>query len=805
MKFERLRLAGFKSFCDPTEFKIEAGLTGVVGPNGCGKSNLVEAMRWVMGESSYKNMRGSGMDDVIFAGSGKRPSRNIAEVGLVLDNSDRLAPAAFNDSETIEVTRRIERESGSTYRVNGREARARDVQLLFADASTGSRSPALVRQGQIGEIISAKPQARRLILEEAAGVSGLHSRRHEAELRLKGAEDNLLRLQDVLEQIDAQTESLRRQAKQSTRYRGLAAEIRRHEALVKLIDWREHAAAFAEAERRLEADVRDVAERTRAQAEAARLQAIAAAALPALRDAEARTGAALHRLTLARDALDGEEKRAQARVGELQRRVEQLTKDLTREESLIADAADVAARLEAEDQTLAEQTDGVAAARAEAEALRADAEQRLGLAEAALGEAQAASSDLNARRHALGAGLIEETRRLSRFENELAGLERERGALAGVGDDETAFFEAEAALETLGDDLAEAEEQALAAEAAHSRARDAEATARGPLNEAERQAQRLETEVRTLTNLLGSASGGRWPPVVDSIAVARGFEPALGAALGDDLDASTDADAPAHWSGLEPAPDDPALPSGVESLAGRVEAPAALARRLAQIGVVARDEGKALAALLRPGQRLVSREGDLWRWDGFVSAAEAPTPAARRLAEKNRLGDLSREAEAARQAAEAAKAEAGRAQAAVRDAANAEAAARQRAAQPARRERRRARPARCGRAAPRADPDAAVGAGRGARAGEALARRGGRTQASGRGRAAGALAERRTGLAAGAGEGGGRAGAGGIRRGPRRGAKPGARARGARRPAARDRRGAALLGRAASEGGCAYR
>ena len=198
MKFERLRLTGFKSFCDPTEFKIEPGLTGIVGPNGCGKSNLVEALRWVMGESSFKNMRASGMDEVIFSGAGARPSRNLAEVGLTLDNSDRRAPAAFNDAETIEVTRRIERESGSTYRVNGREVRARDVQLLFADASTGARSPALVRQGQIGEIIAAKPQARRLILEEAAGVSGLHSRRHEAELRLNGAEDNLLRVEDVL-------------------------------------------------------------------------------------------------------------------------------------------------------------------------------------------------------------------------------------------------------------------------------------------------------------------------------------------------------------------------------------------------------------------------------------------------------------------------------------------------------------------------------------------------------------------------------------------------------------------------------
>src|ERR1700734_432392 len=352
MKFERLRLAGFKSFCDPTEFKIEAGLTGIVGPNGCGKSNLVEAMRWVMGESSYKNMRGSGMDDVIFAGSGKRPSRNIAGVGLVLDNSDRLAPAPFNDSETIEVTRRIERESGSTYRVNGREARARDVQLLFADASTGARSPALVRQGQIGEIISAKPQARRLILEEAAGVSGLHSRRHEAELRLKGAEDNLIRVEDVLKQIDAQVDSLKRQARQSNRYRELAGAIRRQAALARLIAWREHEAAFAEARRRLDADLLEVAERTRAQAEAARLQALAAAALPQLREEEARRGAALHRLALARGPLEAEAKRGGGRAAELQRRMAQFAGDHEREEGLIAEAGGVMDRLAAEDSVL---------------------------------------------------------------------------------------------------------------------------------------------------------------------------------------------------------------------------------------------------------------------------------------------------------------------------------------------------------------------------------------------------------------------------------------------------------------------
>ena len=434
MKFERLRLTGFKSFCDSADFKIEPGLTGVVGPNGCGKSNLVEALRWVMGETSFKNMRGSGMEDVIFGGSGRRPSRNNAEVVLLLDNSDRRAPAPFNDAETIEVARRIEREEGSTYRVNGREVRARDVQLLFADASTGARSPALVRQGQIGEIISAKPQARRLILEEAAGISGLHSRRHEAELRLKGAEDNLLRVDDVLKQLDVQIDSLKRQARQSSRYRNLAADIRRHEALAHLVAWREHEASFAEARRRLDADLIEVAERTRAQGEAARLQAIAAAGLPALREEEARRGAALHRISLARDALEAEEKRAKEREAELERRIAQFARDLEREQALIADAAAMAERLAAEDATLAEAADRSDGLAAEAREREESAGRKLQSAEAELAEAQAALSDLNARRQALSAAASEESRRLARLEAEHAGIERElrRSARGGL-------------------------------------------------------------------------------------------------------------------------------------------------------------------------------------------------------------------------------------------------------------------------------------------------------------------------------------------------------------------------------------
>ena len=547
------------------------------------------------------------------------------------------------------------------------------MQLLFADASTGAHSPALVRQGQIGEIIAAKPQARRLILEEAAGISGLHSRRHEAELRLKGAEDNLLRVEDVLKQIDVQVESLKRQARQSSRYRNIAADIRRHNALAHLIAWREHETAFAEAAKKLDSDLLDVAERTRAQGEAARLQALAAADLPSLREEEARRGAALHRMTLARDALEAEEKRASEREAELERRAAQFTRDLEREQALIADAASMVERLAAEDLSLADALDNAGGLAAEARDREEEAHRRLSSAEADLAEAQTASSDLNARRHALGAAAAEEGRRLARHEAEYAGIEGELTALRASGrDDAEREQRAEAAAER-ADALAAAEEATLAAEERHRQAREAEARSRGPLAEAERAAQALETEARTLANLLGAMSGREFPPVVDAITVARGYEAALGAALGEDLDAPADEKAPAHWSLLPGVGADPALPDGVEPLASRVTAPPSLARRLAQIGIVDRAEGERLMALLEVGQRLVSREGDLWRWDGFVAAAEAPTPAARRLAEKNRLVDLEREAEAARAAVEIVRAEAARAAAGLREAAASEA------------------------------------------------------------------------------------------------------------------------------------
>ncbi|MBV9220388.1 MAG: chromosome segregation protein SMC, partial [Methylobacteriaceae bacterium] len=434
MKLHKLRIVGFKSFVDPTDFIVEPGLTGVVGPNGCGKSNLVEALRWVMGETSHKNMRASGMDDVIFAGSANRPARNTAEVVLVLDNAERDAPPGFNEADSIEVTRRIEREAGSTYRINGREVRARDVQVLFADVATGARSAAMVRQGQISEIIAARPQSRRRILEEAAGIAGLHSRRHEADLRLKAADDNLLRVEDVLKQVGAQLDSLKRQGRQAARYRTLSTDIRRAEALLLLIGYRDSDAQLAAAQRKLDLDTREVAERTLKQAASAQAAAVAAEALPPLRENEARAGAALQRLVLARDALDAEENRAKEQAAEFDHRVTQLRETLAREAALIEDADTMLARLAGEDEALAAES-AFAATVEEAARLRLEeAETALAGSEKALQEAQSSLADVRARREALDRTIAEETQRIARLDAEHDRVGRERAAIADGGE-----------------------------------------------------------------------------------------------------------------------------------------------------------------------------------------------------------------------------------------------------------------------------------------------------------------------------------------------------------------------------------
>jgi chromosome segregation protein len=674
MKLTRLRLIGFKSFVEPTDFLIEPGLTGVVGPNGCGKSNLVEALRWVMGETSHKSMRAAEMDDVIFAGNNNRPPRNTAEVAIQIDNQKHEAPAQFNEYDTLDVSRRIEREKGSLYRINGREVRARDVMTLFADASTGSRSPALVHQGRIGEIIQAKPEQRRRVLEEAAGISGLHARRHEAELRLRAAESNLVRVEDVVKQLAGQIDALKRQARQAIRYRNVSAEVRKVEATLYYLRWLGANAEVKDSEQARDLSVRAVADATIAQTEAGKGRETAAETVPPLREAEARAAAALQRLVMARDTLDAEETRARERLAELDRRLTQFEEDVARERSLISDAESALAQLDREEKTLREEVRASAERRSGVDTRATEAESVVTAAEKTFGELTGALADLTAKRNQLTTTAREQADRVARIESEIANIE---AGLAAVGENAADMAALSAAVDTAQAAIGHAEKTAVDAEAAHGNARRNLDAARLPLAEAERAVQRLDTEAKTLMKLLAVESQSMWPPVIDNMTVEKGYEAALGAALGDDLDAPVDQSHAMRWMGATIDPSDPGLPAGADPLSRYVKAPDELARRLAQIGVVAAADGARLAKDLKVGQRLVSREGDLWRWDGFAADAHAPTGAARRLAQRGRLSEIDGELIGARTAVEDKRKAVEAAQEALTKAGAAEAAARE--------------------------------------------------------------------------------------------------------------------------------
>ncbi|HEX2113025.1 MAG TPA: chromosome segregation protein SMC [Alphaproteobacteria bacterium] len=669
MQFTKLRLAGFKSFVESTEFLIEPGLTGIVGPNGCGKSNLVEALRWVMGENRVKQMRGGEMDDVIFAGTTSRPARNIAEVSLVIENQDRKAPAAYNDLTEIEIARRIERGQGSVYRIGGRDARARDVQLFFADIASGAHSPALVSQGRIGAIINAKPTERRALLEEAAGITGLHSRRHEAELKLKAAEANLARLDDVLRTLDTQYQGLKKQAKQAARYRNMSDLIRRAEAILYTLRWREATAARDAAAERLAAAERQVADITGRAAAVATELAESEAGLPALRKSEAEAAAALARLTIAREQLEAEEARVAAALTQAEARLAQLDADSARERNQAADAEAALRRVAVERQTLAAaEIEAADLARDTGAALNA---QRVKVEEqdAAIARATESVAAAEAERATLRRTIDDLAQRIEKLRARLAAIEAERDTVAAATIEAARHESAEARLRAAEEALDQAAAAQEAAEAARRAAQEEERGAREALRAAEAELGRIDAERAGLAKILKAVgTGDLFAPVVDQIRAVPGYETALGAALGDDLTAPIDASAPMHWRLVDTLGEAPALPLGAEPLANFVTAPAALARRLSQIGVVADEESGAIVARgLQQGQRLVSRSGALWRWDGFTVKAGTPTAAATKLAQRNRLSELEQpRAEAAAlveaaQARFAAAVEAGRA------------------------------------------------------------------------------------------------------------------------------------------------
>ena len=528
MDFSKLRLSSFKSFVEPIEIDIKDGLTGVVGPNGCGKSNLVEAIRWVMGEASYKSMRASSMEGVIFQGTQNRPSRNSAEVSLVLNNKDRDAPHMCNDTDLIEVTRRIEREAGSVYKLNGNDIRARDIQMLFADASTGARSPSLVRQGQIQELIDQKPNERRRILEDAAGISGLHVRRHEAELRIKSAETNIDRLDDILKELSSQVRSLNKQSREANRYKNISEKIRETEVLLLGLKYKSIDTECKENEERLHSlnvehqnIVRNISNK---KTEELNIQE----ELPKLKREANESSAILQRLIIEMERFDNDQIQSERRGQELDDLITTTNLQLKREIQILDDINNNAIGDGRGDDF---NEDEIKLNIEKKESLIIDIEKQI---------------------------------------NDLTKLLAEKDALEGL----------------IGDNV------------------DA-------------------------TNSL-----------IENLEVKPGYEKALDALLGDELYHSLDMKTDIHWRKNLISENTQSLPDGCKPLLNYVKGSDVLIERLSQTGVVDKEDGEVVFSKLSYGQRIVSKEGDLWRWDGLVVSAGAPGSAAERLGQRNRLIEI---------------------------------------------------------------------------------------------------------------------------------------------------------------------
>jgi len=631
LRFRRLKLSGFKSFVEPAELRIEPGLTGVVGPNGCGKSNLLEAIRWVMGEASPKSLRGGGMEDVIFAGTATRAARDFAEVSLLIERE-----AGEDNNEKggeSEVTRRIERGAGSAYRIDGRDVRQKDVSLLFADAATGAHSPALVSQGRIGAVIAAKPVERRMMLEEAAGISGLHARRKDAEAKLRATEANLQRLDELLSDQEARAAALRRQARAAERYRALTDKIRLAEGKLVFARWTDadRAAAVASEEAK---DAEIEVGRLQAAVQAAQaLQEQAAAALAERRDAAVAARDAGR--TLAHELATARAKRDTVvrRLAELERLSQALSAETAREVALKADAAKAVNTLDQERQAIDLRL-------ADAETIAARIAGELTQAEAASREAEAALAALLAREAAMRAErrVAEAALETARSQADRIAGEEQRLAvqLAAMGDgaaERSAIDQARVDGETAARSLTEAEQALGAAEQGRAGAAAQRDEAESRLAGARAALSAAAAERDALARALEHGGGA----ALSELKAAPGFERALAAALGEDIEASLGREGPRRWEGSERATTDPSLAPGLDPLIDQVDSPKALHRRLAQVGVADTDQGQQLAV----GQRLVTRDGVMRRWDGFVSVGGGAA-AAERLLRANRLAEIDR-------------------------------------------------------------------------------------------------------------------------------------------------------------------
>jgi chromosome segregation protein len=609
LDFKKLRISNFKSFVDPVEVNINEGLTGVVGPNGCGKSNLVEALRWVMGETSYKSMRTDAMDDVIFSGTENRPARNFAEVSLILDNKDRNAPNDYNKEDNIEIIRRIERESGSAYRVNGKDIRARDVQMFFADVSTGARSPSLVRQGQIDELISQKPEQRRKILEEAAGISGFHVRRHEAELRLNAANNNIDRLDDVLKELSSQIRSLRKQAREATRYKTLSEEIRNAQAVVLAVklelineELDDSNKKYNDAKKNHQDTINSL---SRINTEEIQL----VDELKPLKEKSASDAAKFQRLIIEMEGLDKELMRQEQRIIELDDFILSTSSQLERENEILIDLKNSLSAYSNTEEKIKKKSQ-----------IQIQIDENLSLLKANNEKINNFSSKYSQKENLekitdnnkeIIDSILSQIKREKDYHDSLINLSKSENNLDSLSQKDNQIREL---INKKTDELNQNESL---------------------INNI----VDLYSQKNVLEKLLGSSLDVK-NSLIDKLEVEPGFENALDALLGDELYYSVDNDQPIHWEYLGDFSEELSLPKNCEPLSSFIKGSNVVNRRLRQTGLVKKEDGQKLMSDLNFGQRLVSKEGDLWRWDGLVVSSSSSSSAVKRLQQRNKLDEI---------------------------------------------------------------------------------------------------------------------------------------------------------------------
>ena len=640
MKFKSIRISGFKSFLESTEIPIDNGLTGIVGPNGCGKSNIVEAMKWVMGENSARQMRGDGMDDIIFSGTNERPARNFAEVSIKLDNTEKKAPSNFNHFDEIEISRKIEREKGSIYRVNGKQVRSRDIQLIFADNGTGARSSGIVSQGRISQIIDSSPENRRVILEEAANIKGLHSRRHEAELKLNGATDNLSRLLDIEQTYNEQLVELEKQARKASRYRSVGERLRKAEStlFIKLLNSSETDLKNFENELEIATDrvnqaQLDVSKNTKSKL-------VAFDKIPELKKIEAEKAAFLQSLNINKIRLEEEKSSANKTLDNIFNQISQIEIDIEREEEIKEDSKKSLLNLEDEEKKL----------KTESKAFEGKIDQAISLVKELKKKSDEADQDLssiNSKIYSINSNKENIEKRITDLKEKIKKSEFQIPQF-NILEEEKSFKENKAKI-IKGRKLLEEKNKLLL-----TKKNEYEAIKKilNDLNKAKTEADYkvniTKAELNSLSSLLGHDTSNK-ETLENSIDSFASLEKSIGSILGETLLAPvlSNLDTPKNtpfWRKNLKGIIETKLPDGVKPIINNIKNNSILDLALLGVGVVDNEEiAFKLQDKLSFGQALTTVEGGLWRWDGFVQPPQVQNSYSERLQNIAKLRSLEKE------------------------------------------------------------------------------------------------------------------------------------------------------------------